>query len=156
MNKLFYVPVNLQEAIIHTNEPNNTGSIVAILWLSRKAICIRKGMQSYQDDIVKLVKQNQPEIDFKVLYGDSFRIDTWDNVMSDFYIHNEQLKYDFEYYHGFKDHEIAYHGKVNDRTKVWEIELYLEEKDRYLKYFYPTEEEMQHDEYFLRIHLKKN
>jgi CTP:phosphocholine cytidylyltransferase-like protein len=89
--KLQKIPVNMQQSVIWTQQPEVTNTICAITHQHRNMIVVMAGFQGILPEIEECAGIENPTI----LYGDSFFVDTWDYRVKKFlkeYYLKEELK----------------------------------------------------------------
>jgi hypothetical protein len=72
--KLQKIPVNMQQSVIWTQQPEVSNTICAITHQHRDVIVVMAGFQGILPEITECAGIENPTI----LYGDSFNVDTWD------------------------------------------------------------------------------
>lgn len=78
--KLFRLPLNLNQILIHTGQEDVTNTVVAFIDKFKQVIVIRPTFQ----DSIKLVREfaimyiDDNAAEFEVVLGDGFEVDTWD------------------------------------------------------------------------------
>jgi hypothetical protein len=89
--KLQKIPVNMQQSVIWTQQPEVSNTICAITHQHRDVIVVMAGFQGILPEITECAGIENPTI----LYGDSFNVDTWDYRVKKFlkeYYLKEELK----------------------------------------------------------------
>ena len=80
---LHVIDLNLQQGLVHYNEPHSVNTVIAIFDRHQEKVVIRPEYKSETIDIVILVGAYTgiPRQNLKVTYNDGFRVDTWDNEL---------------------------------------------------------------------------
>jgi CTP:phosphocholine cytidylyltransferase-like protein len=87
--KLQKIPVNMQQSVIWTQQPEASNTICAITHQHRDVIVVMAGFQGILPEITECAGIENPTI----LYGDSFNVDTWDyrvkKFLKEYYLKEE-------------------------------------------------------------------
>ncbi len=78
--RLFHLPLNLQQGLIHTGKEDVSNTVCAFYSKHKNAICIRPEYRDMEAQIVVFTYGILPEAP-TVIYGDAFGVDTWDQRM---------------------------------------------------------------------------
>ena len=81
--KYFSMRLNLQQGIVHINEPNCCNGIVAIYDEHKRKIIVRFEYKNDVNAIVAAISDltDIPTFDWEIDFVDGFRIDTWNGKL---------------------------------------------------------------------------
>lgn len=89
MKREFYViPLNLTQLLVHTGQKDVCNTVAAVYCGNKKLLIIRPEYQKCEFEIALAISEATGVSLFgdeaEVIYGDAFRIDTWDNKIRDY------------------------------------------------------------------------
>lgn len=81
--KLYQLPLNLQQGIIHTNKEDVSNTVCAFYSRYKSLLVVRPEYRDLGGQIKKMVEDLYGG-EYTLIYGGSFSIDTWDNRAANF------------------------------------------------------------------------
>lgn len=84
--KFYVIPLNLTQLLIHTGQQNVCNTVAAVYCGNKNLLVIRPEYRNDEIAISEAVAEvtGMPFFGDDVIFGDAFRIDTWDNKIRDY------------------------------------------------------------------------